>query len=153
SSAARRAGRAGRPFRHPPGHRHDDEHDLVCPQPPRGRVGRRIRALRQAARARPEPTRCGPELMNHTTWEPDLVSPSLVSLTRLLGEPTRDLVVLAEGNTSEVLDNRRLVMKASGAAMMHVTSEDFVVVDMDEVMTVVDDPATTQADLSDVLVA
>ena len=91
--------------------------------------------------------------MNHTTWEPDLVSPSLVSLTRLLGEPTRDLVVLAEGNTSEVLDNRRLVVKASGAAMVHVTSEDFVVVDIDEVMAVVDDPATTQADLSDVLVA
>jgi rhamnose utilization protein RhaD (predicted bifunctional aldolase and dehydrogenase) len=91
--------------------------------------------------------------MNHTTWEPDLVSPALLSLTTLLGEPERDLVVLAEGNTSELLDDGRLVVKASGAALAHAKSEEFVVVDVDEVMAVVDDPATTQTDLSDVLVA
>jgi len=89
--------------------------------------------------------------MNHTTWEPDLVSPALLSLTTLLGEPERDLVVLAEGNTSELLDDGRLVVKASGAALAHAKSEEFVVVDVDEVMAVVDDPATTQTDLSDVL--
>jgi rhamnose utilization protein RhaD (predicted bifunctional aldolase and dehydrogenase) len=91
--------------------------------------------------------------MNHTTWEPDLVSPALLSLTTLLGEPERDLVVLAEGNTSELLDDGRLVVKASGAALAHAKSEEFVVVDVDEVMAVADDPATTQTDLSDVLVA
>ena len=91
--------------------------------------------------------------MNHTTWEPDLVSPALLSLTTLLGEPERDLVVLAEGNTSELLDDGRLVVKASGAALAHAKSEEFVVVDVDEVMAVVDDAATTQTDLSDVLVA
>ena len=91
--------------------------------------------------------------MNHTTWEPDLVSPALLSLTTLLGEPERDLVVLAEGNTSELLDDGRLVVKSSGAALAHAKSEEFVVVDVDEVMAVVDDPATTQTDLSDVLVA
>ena len=91
--------------------------------------------------------------MNHTTWEPDLVSPALLSLTTLLGEPERDLVVLAEGNTSELLDDGRLVVKASGAALAHAKSEEFVVVDVDEVMAVVHDPATTQTDLSDVLVA
>ena len=91
--------------------------------------------------------------MSHTTWEPDLVSPALLALTTQLGDPARDRVVLAEGNTSELVDDGRLVLKASGAAMAHARSEEFVVVDIDEVMAVVDDPATTQTDLSDVLVA
>ena len=91
--------------------------------------------------------------MTRTTWEPDLVSPALLALTNLLGEPGRDLAVLAEGNTSELLDDGRLVVKASGAGLRDATAEDFVVTGLDEVMAVVDDPATTQADLSAVLVA
>jgi rhamnose utilization protein RhaD (predicted bifunctional aldolase and dehydrogenase) len=91
--------------------------------------------------------------MTHTTWEPGLVSPALVTLTTLLGEPAHDLAILAEGNTSELLEDGRLVVKASGAGLAVATAEDFVVVDMDEVMAVVDDPDTTQADLSAVLVA
>jgi rhamnose utilization protein RhaD (predicted bifunctional aldolase and dehydrogenase) len=70
-----------------------------------------------------------------------------------LGEPARDLAVLAEGNTSELLDDGRLVVKASGAGLRDATADDFVVTDIDEVMEVVDDPDTTQADLSTVLVA
>ena len=91
--------------------------------------------------------------MTHTTWKPGLVSPALVALTTLLGEPAHDLAILAEGNTSELLEDGRLVVKASGAGLAVATAEDFVVVDMDEVMAVVDDPDTTQADLSAVLVA
>jgi rhamnose utilization protein RhaD (predicted bifunctional aldolase and dehydrogenase) len=91
--------------------------------------------------------------MSRTSWEPDLVSPALVALTRALGDPARDLAVLAEGNTSELLDDGRLVVKASGAGLAVATAEDFVVTDLDEVMAVVDDPDTTQADLSAVLVA
>jgi rhamnose utilization protein RhaD (predicted bifunctional aldolase and dehydrogenase) len=86
-------------------------------------------------------------------WEPDVVSAQLVALTTLLGEPARDLAVLAEGNTSELLDDGRLVVKASGAGLAAATAEDFVVVDVDEVMAVVDDPTAGQADLSAVLVA
>lgn len=88
-----------------------------------------------------------------TTWEPDLVSPALVTLTRLLGEPARDLAVLAEGNTSELLDDSRLVVKASGAGLAAATAADFVIVNVDEVMAVADDPTTDQDDLSAVLVA
>ena len=91
--------------------------------------------------------------MSRTTWEPDLVSPALLALTNLLGEPARDLAVLAEGNTSELLDDGRLVVKASGAGLRDATVEDFVIADVDEVMAVVDDPDTTQLDLSAVLVA
>lgn len=88
-----------------------------------------------------------------TTWDPSVVSPALVALTRWLGEPARDLAVLAEGNTSELLADGRLVVKASGAGLADATDEDFVVADADEVMRVVDDPDATQADLSEVLLA
>lgn len=88
-----------------------------------------------------------------TTWEPHLVSPDLVALTRLLGEPRRDLAVLAEGNTSQLLTDGRLVVKASGANLTTATADDFVAVDVDEVMGLVDSPAATQDDLTAVLVA
>ncbi len=88
-----------------------------------------------------------------TTWDPSVVSPDLLALTRLLGEPERDLAVLAEGNTSELLPDGRLVVKASGANLADATTDDFVLVDIDEVMAVVDDPASTQGDLTAVLVA
>ncbi|WP_411285821.1 class II aldolase/adducin family protein [Lapillicoccus sp.] len=88
-----------------------------------------------------------------TSWDPSLTTPELLTLTRLLGEPARDLAVLAEGNTSQRLDDGRLVVKASGANLGSATAEDFVVVDVDEVMAIVDDPAATQDDLTAVLVA
>lgn len=87
-----------------------------------------------------------------TTWDPSLTTPELLALTRLLGEPARDLAVLAEGNTSQRLDDGQLVVKASGANLASATAEDFVVVDVDEVMAVVDDPRSTQGDLTAALV-
>lgn len=89
----------------------------------------------------------------HTTWDPTLVSEELLALTRLLGEPARDLAILAEGNTSELLEDGRLVVKASGANLAGSTKDDFVLVDVDEVMALVDDPGATQDDLTEVLVA
>lgn len=88
-----------------------------------------------------------------TTWDPGAVGDDLVALTRRLGEPHRDLAVLAEGNTSELLDDGRLVVKASGAGLATATTDDFVLVDVAEVMAVVEDPSATQADLTAVLVA
>lgn len=88
-----------------------------------------------------------------TTWDPTLVSEELLALTRLLGEPRRDLAILAEGNTSELLEDGRLVVKASGANLAGSTKDDFVLVDVDEVMALVDDPRATQDDLTEVLVA
>jgi rhamnose utilization protein RhaD (predicted bifunctional aldolase and dehydrogenase) len=88
-----------------------------------------------------------------TSWNPELVSDDLLELTRRLGDPGLDLVILAEGNTSELLEDGRLVVKASGANLASSTKDDFVVVDVDEVMALVDDPSATQADLTAVLVA
>lgn len=88
-----------------------------------------------------------------TSWDPNLVSDDLLELTQRLGEPALDLAILAEGNTSELLDDGRLVVKASGVNLAGSTADDFVVVDVDEVMALVDDPTATQRDLTAVLVA
>lgn len=83
-----------------------------------------------------------------TTHQPELVSPELVALTRDLGQPERDLVILAEGNTSQLLADGRLVVKASGARMRDVTEQDFVVVDVPGLTELVTSPSATQADLT-----
>ncbi|MGY1592111.1 class II aldolase/adducin family protein [Geodermatophilus sp. SYSU D00708] len=81
-------------------------------------------------------------------WDPGLVSEELVALTRALGERSRDLVVLAEGNTSQLLPDGRVVVKASGSAMRTATAEDFVVVDVDPLVELMAAPTATQADLT-----
>lgn len=88
-----------------------------------------------------------------TRHQPELVGSELLALTRELGRPERDLVILAEGNTSQLLDDGRLVVKASGARMRDVTAEDFVTVDVEPLMALVRDPGASQADLTAALVA
>ena len=82
------------------------------------------------------------------TWEPDLVPAELVALTRALGEPARDLVILAEGNTSALLPDGRVVVEASGTSMAAVTAEDFVVVDVEPLVALVTSREASQEDLS-----
>ncbi|MPY78764.1 MAG: class II aldolase [Actinophytocola sp.] len=52
----------------------------------------------------------------------------LVTLTRTLAEPDRDLVVLAEGNTSMRTGDGEMLVKASGSKMATATEADFVAV-------------------------
>ena len=88
-----------------------------------------------------------------TRHEPELVSAELLELTRDLGRVERDLVILAEGNTSQRLEDGRVVVKASGARMRDVDADDFVTVDVEPLMALVADPAATQADLTAALLA
>lgn len=81
-------------------------------------------------------------------WDPDLVSEELLALTRSLGDPVRDLAILAEGNTSQLLPDGRLVVKASGVGMLSATAEDFVVVDVEPLVELMTSPSATQADLT-----
>lgn len=84
---------------------------------------------------------------------PELVSAELIDLTRRLGLPERDLVILAEGNTSEQVDEKNIVVKASGSSMADATAATFVTVDQDELLRILRDPATTQDDLTAALAA
>jgi rhamnose utilization protein RhaD (predicted bifunctional aldolase and dehydrogenase) len=73
-----------------------------------------------------------------TVWRPDAVPPELVALTRRLGDPARDLVVLAEGNTSTRLPDGTFAVKASGAGMASAGASDFVVVDPTDLLHALD---------------
>jgi rhamnose utilization protein RhaD (predicted bifunctional aldolase and dehydrogenase) len=81
-------------------------------------------------------------------WDPSKVTSELVTLTNRLGDPALDLVILGEGNTSELLAGGRILVKASGSFMANATVEDFVEVAVDELIGLIEDPTTTQAELT-----
>lgn len=84
-------------------------------------------------------------------WNPELVSDELLALTHTLGEPARDLAILAEGNTSERLADGRLVVKSSGASLAEATRDDFVTINVAEIAEILDDPAADQRALTSAL--
>lgn len=84
-------------------------------------------------------------------WQPELVPEDLVTLTRTLGDPAKDLVILAEGNTSKSLADGRIVVKTSGAYMAAATREDFVVTEVQPLIDLMDDATSTQEDLTAML--
>lgn len=86
-----------------------------------------------------------------TTWQPDLVSDELVALTVALGDPAKDLVILAEGNTSQRLDDGRIAVKTSGAYMGSATRSDFVITEVEPLIALMDAPSATQEELTSVL--
>jgi rhamnose utilization protein RhaD (predicted bifunctional aldolase and dehydrogenase) len=81
-------------------------------------------------------------------WDPDLVGDELLALTRALGERDRDLVILAEGNTSQRLPDGRVLVKASGSSMRTAGAEDFVVVEVDPLVELMRSRTATQEDLT-----
>jgi rhamnose utilization protein RhaD (predicted bifunctional aldolase and dehydrogenase) len=83
-----------------------------------------------------------------TSWQPDLVSAELLALSRSIGEPSKDLVILAEGNTSQRLADGRIAVKASGAYLADATPEDFVVTEVAPLVRLMEDSSTTQEDLT-----
>lgn len=91
--------------------------------------------------------------MTTTRVSPNLVSEELIKLTRELGAPDLDLAILAEGNTSELVSDTEIVVKASGAAMSDATQEDFVVCEYGPLVEMMDDSTATQSDLTNHLIA
>jgi len=87
------------------------------------------------------------------TAGPDDVPAELVALTRRLGDPAADLVVLAEGNTSVRLDGDRFAVKASGSRMDVAEAGDFVVGELPELVGVLERGGTGQETLSRLLSA
>ena len=72
---------------------------------------------------------------------------TLVELSRTLGEPSRDLVILAEGNTSIRTDPDRMLVKASGSQLGNAAGEDFVDVDTRTMLDLVNDEAAGEDDV------
>ncbi|MDQ1752679.1 MAG: hypothetical protein QOE71_3735 [Pseudonocardiales bacterium] len=74
----------------------------------------------------------------------------IISLSRTLGAPGRDLVILAEGNTSVRTGADRMLVKASGAHLATAGPDDFVEVGLAEMVALLDNPDTDQQSIADV---
>lgn len=85
--------------------------------------------------------------------QPSEVPADLVALTRRIGDPAADLVVLAEGNTSVRLPGDRFAVKASGSRMDLAEAGDFVVGELPELLDLLERGDTDQDSLSRLLSA
>ncbi len=70
----------------------------------------------------------------------------LVRLTRLLGQPSQDYVILSEGNTSVRVDEESFWVKTSGSRMADVGRDDFVQVWTDEVLALLEKKALSEGE-------
>jgi rhamnose utilization protein RhaD (predicted bifunctional aldolase and dehydrogenase) len=72
----------------------------------------------------------------------------LVRLSRSLGRPERELVVLGEGNTSALVDGERFVVKASGRSLADAAPESFVELRLHTTLGLLDFDPLTDEELS-----
>ena len=83
----------------------------------------------------------------------DAVAGELARLSRALGEPRRELAILAEGNTSARLGAGRILVKASGSSLATAGPRDFVELDTAVLVAALDDPGLDEAGLGAALLA
>jgi len=68
---------------------------------------------------------------------------SLVALTRALGAPARDYVIVGEGNTSMRLDDTSFAVKASGQQMANIAADGFVALRLAPLLDMLEQPPAT----------
>lgn len=68
---------------------------------------------------------------------------SLIELTRALGEPQNDYVIIGEGNTSLRLDEDSFLVKASGHGMHGIGADGFVAMRIQPMLALLDKPPAT----------
>lgn len=71
---------------------------------------------------------------------------SLVNMTRALGEPQNDYVLIGEGNTSMRLDAESFAVKASGQQMRNIGADGFVSVYLEPILGLLDHPPSTMSE-------
>jgi rhamnose utilization protein RhaD (predicted bifunctional aldolase and dehydrogenase) len=77
----------------------------------------------------------------------------LVSMTRALGDPDQDYVILSEGNASARADEGTFWIKASGCRMHQVDADSFVRVRTDDVLDLLEGPTLQESQVRDQLAA
>jgi threonine dehydrogenase-like Zn-dependent dehydrogenase/ribulose-5-phosphate 4-epimerase/fuculose-1-phosphate aldolase len=82
-----------------------------------------------------------------TVTDKHTILEELVALSRRLGEPHRDLVMLGEGNTSALADEDTFWVKASGTQLSTIDEEGFVEVDLPSVLALLDHPEMTNQEV------
>lgn len=84
---------------------------------------------------------------------PDDILSQLAAMSRRLGDPAHDYVILAEGNTSARVDDQTFWVKASGREMHGIGPEGFVQVRFDRALAVLDGPDLSDAEVKEALAA
>jgi len=75
----------------------------------------------------------------------------LVELTRTLGEPQRNFVVIGEGNTSYRIDDASFWVKASGQQMNNIQAEGFVEVHFQPILDLLENPPDSRAKMRELI--
>jgi len=71
---------------------------------------------------------------------------TLVEMTRTLGKPENDYVIIGEGNTSCVIDDNTFYVKASGNQMNGISESGFVAVNFEPILGLLDNPPETMTE-------
>src|ERR1041384_6854178 len=71
----------------------------------------------------------------------------LITLSRCLGDPERDLAILGEGNTSAQIDLETFYVKASGKEMRTADENSFVAVSLSAALDILDGPDLSDAEV------
>jgi len=74
-------------------------------------------------------------------------------MSRRLGEPANDYVILGEGNTSARVDDETFLVKASGNQLPGITENGFVRVRFDRALALLDDEGLSDRQVKDGLLA
>jgi len=81
----------------------------------------------------------------------EAVLKQLVEMSRYLGDPVREYVILGEGNTSARIDADTFYVKASGFTLEGIEGGGFVAVSMSKVLGILDDPSAGDLEVTRVL--
>src|SRR5687767_2292436 len=73
-------------------------------------------------------------------------SATLAELSHVLGDPSADLAILGEGNTSADLGDGSFLVKASGVSLRQAGERDFVRLDTRAVLDLIDDTSLDEHD-------
>lgn len=76
----------------------------------------------------------------------------LITMSRSLGDPVKDYVILGEGNTSARVDSDSFWVKASGTELRTIEQAGFVRVGFERALAMLDGPDLTDAEIKDALI-
>lgn len=79
--------------------------------------------------------------------EPDVLH-QLVRMSRALGRPERDYVILGDGNTSARIDEATFWIKASGARLHRIRAQEFVRVKIEPVLDMLQEDELSDAEIA-----
>ena len=82
-----------------------------------------------------------------------MIPESLIEMTRFLGEPQQNYVIIGEGNTSQRIDAESFWIKASGQQMRTIGADGFVAVRFAPILGLLDNPPDSSSEVERIVAA